>query len=284
MTTEHRDHPPMLNYTSDSGFVALVEKVLSQESLVLIRDFPPHKNAFASFSRCLGPLMPSYRATGDNSADDYVQEVRIRSDTPPQERLSTERDGELKPHTAKSWAITRPELFGLLMIESGWVDQARGSNGESILVRWREVFLEMSERFPSTYEEDWLLLKSTNIIFTATHLKDSPANEPLITELNSPFDIGVRYKENMTNVIQGLIPTIPEGERYYQAVLRFDDIARTTRARYEFRMEPGDLYFVDNRRVGHARRPFQSYRQDPKGQLTYTPRFLLNIHILNVSR
>lgn len=284
MSSEHRSNPPLLNYRSDSGFTTLVREVLYKESLVLVKGFPPDKDAFANFSRSLGPLMPNYRAKGDGLADDYVQEVRIRPEIPAEERLSTEKDGELKPHTAKSWAITRPELFGLLMIEPGWRDQPRGSNGESILVRWKDVFLEMSERFPRSYQEDWTILKGTNVFFTATHLPDPPANESLVTELTSPLDIGVRYKENMLNVIGRLISGITNGKRYYQALLRFDEVARTTATKFEFPMETGDLYIVDNRRVGHARRLFEPYRIGFDGQLTYNPRFLINIHILNVSK
>lgn len=284
MGAEYRNNPPTLNYSPDSEFATLVMEVLSKESLVLVRSFPPDKNAFTNFSRSLGPLMPNYRAKGGNSADDYIQEVRIRADIPPAERLSTERDGELKPHTAKSWGVSRPELFGLLMIDPGWRDQPQGNNGESILVRWKEVFLGMAERFPGSYQEDWAFLKDTKVTFTATHLKDPPATESLVTELDSPFDIGVRYKENMLSVIEKLISTLPNGERYYQAVARFEDVARTTAARFEFSMEPGDLYLVDNRRVGHARRPFESYRFGSDGQPVYNPRYLLNIHVLNVSR
>lgn len=278
MNIEYRDRPPSLNYSPDPHFVVNLKDILTKEYLVLVRNFPPDKNTFTSFSGRLGSLMPSYRAKGNNSADNYVQEVRIRPDIPAEERLSTERDGELKPHTAKSWAVTRPELFGLLMINPGWREQPSGNNGESILVRWREVFLEMSERYPGSYEEDWALLKNTKIIFTATHLKDPSANEPLVIELGSSIDIGVRYKENMTSVIEKLIPTLPDGERYYQAILRFEEVARTTTARYEFPMETGDLYIVDNRRVGHARRSFESYRIGPDGQPVYNPRFALNIH------
>lgn len=283
MSTEYRDNPPSLKYSPDANFVVDVKDVLAKEYLVLIRSFPPDKNIFTSFSGRLGSLMPSYRAKGNNSADDYVQEVRIRPDISPAERLSTEREGEFKPHTAKSWGITRPELFGLLMIDPGWRDLPFGNNGESILVRWREVFLEMSTRFPKNYQEDWNLLKGTNVTFTATHLKDPPANEPLITELSSPFDVGVRYKENMTDVIEKMLPNLPNGERYYQAILRFEEVARTTTARYEFPLETGDLYIVDNRRVGHARRPFDAYRINLDGQLVFNPRFAVNIHILNVN-
>lgn len=284
MSAEYRDNLPSLNYSPKSEFLTLIKEVIARESLILIKRFPLDKNAFVDFSKNIGPLMANYRANSDGSADDFTQEVRIRVDIPLEERLSTERDGELKPHTAKSWAITRPELFGLLMIDPGWRDQSQGNNGESILVRWRETFSKMSERFPDSYQEDWKLLKSTSIAFTAMHLLDRPANEPLVTELFSHFDIGVRYKENMLSVIEKLIPNIPNGDRYYQAVARFDEVARTIATRFEFPMEPGDLYFVDNRRIGHARRPFEFSRVDSNGQLIYNPRFLVNIHILNVSR
>ncbi len=284
MSSEYRNNPPTLNYSPKPEFITIVKEVIAQESLVLIKGFPIDKNAFVGFSKQIGSLMANYRAKGDGSADDYIQEVRIRTDIPPEERLSTERDGEFKPHTAKSWGVSRPELFGLLMINPGWRDNLYGNNGESFLVRWRDVFLEMSERFPDNYHDDWEFLKGTDVIFTATHLPDPPANEPLVTELSSPFDIGVRYKENMVSVIEKLIPTFPNGERFHQAVVRFEEVAKTTAARFEFSMEPGDSYFVDNRRVGHARRPFESYRVDSAGQMKYNPRLLLNIHILNVSR
>lgn len=281
MSSEHIKYPTSIEYKPGSTFVDQIRQMLHHEWVVLVRKFPTDKDLLVDFSRSLGPLMPGYRAAG-NSADDYVQEVRIKPDISPEDRLATERDGELKPHTAHSWGIVRPQAFGLLMIDPGWRNQPPGNNGESVLVRWRDIFLEMSERFPNTYEEDWMVLKSTNILFTAAHLPDPPANEPIIAELGSTFDIGVRYKENMLSVIEKLIPEIPNGETYYQAFSRFDQVVQTTVSRYEFPMESGDLYLVDNRRVGHARKPFESQRMSSETQPVYNPRLLLNIHILNL--
>ncbi len=281
MSSEHIKCPTSIEYKPGPDFVDQTRQVFHQEAVVLLRKFPTDKDLLVDFSRQLGPLMPGYRTVAD-SANGYIQEVRIRPDISPEERLATERDGELKPHTAHSWGLVRPQVFGLLMIDPGWRNQPPGNNGESILVRWKDIFLEMAERFPNSYEEDWAVLKSTNILFTAAHLQDSPANEPIIVELGSKYDIGVRYKENMLSVIERLIHQIPNGERYYQALLRFDEVAQTTSSRYEFPMEAGDLYLVDNRRVGHARRSFEAQRISSDTQPVYNPRFLFNIHILNL--
>jgi alpha-ketoglutarate-dependent taurine dioxygenase len=76
-----------------------------------------------------------------------------------------------------------------------------------------------------------------------------------------------------------MVSQIPNGGRYFEAVQRFDIAARENRRAFAFAMQPGDLYLIDNRRVGHARNPFPEQRIDFQGEIHYNPRHLMNIHL-----
>lgn len=280
MPVEVRKPIPILYEGMTPDLVHTVRSALLTDSLVLVSNFPAGRVELSEFSSQLGSLMPKYQKTSSNLAEDFVGVVQIRPDISEQDRLSTEKGGELKPHTAKSWGLIRPHYFGLLMVDPGWTDMQPGLNGESILVRWQDVIKEMQRLHPQTFAEDYRLLTQTNVRFTATHLKDDIADMPIIFPIDSAEDLGVRYKENMVVVLSRLAPEIPNGRRFLEAVLRFDQTARNCDLRWEFAMAPGDLYVIDNRRVGHARRDFVPFRLDSQGQTQYNPRLLYNIHIL----
>lgn len=255
----------------------LVKKVVDTNFIVKVVNFPLDKTVFAEFSKNLGPLMPKYKTTGI-SPEDYIGDVKIRTDIRPEDRLATERDGELKPHTAKSWGRERPRYFGLLMVDSGWIDQPSGMNGESIFVRTNDAVDEMQRLYPETFEEDFLLLKNTPVEFTATHLKDQVARMPLLFPISKNGTLGLRYKENMRTVIERIAPPTQEGKRYIQAVDRFDKSLQTA-PHIETQLNSGDLIILDNRTVAHARNTFLSERVDSNGKNITNPRHLYNIHM-----
>lgn len=256
--------------------VELARRELGKNSIVKVTHFPPDQQALADFSSGFGQLMPKYRTTG-TGPESYVGDVRFRTDIPAAERLATERDGELKPHTAKSWGRERPRYFGLLMVDQGWTDQPQGMNGESMFVRAQDAVAEMAQRHPDTAEEDFRLLVSTPVEFTATHLPDPTTNMPILYFVEGN-KLGMRYKENMRTVLTRLAPTLPDGERYVQAVERFDEALQTA-PHIETPLQAGELVIMDNRIVAHARNPFVSQRPDSSGMDVPNPRHLYNIHM-----
>ncbi len=256
----------------------LARQALAANYIVKITGFPTDARELADFSRAFGPLMPKYHATGD-TPEDYVGDVRYRTDIAPDERLATERDGELRPHTAKSWALERPRYFGLLMVDPGWIDQPPGMNGESVFVRASDAVQEMGQRFSDSAEEDLHLLTATPVKFTATHIVDEVATMPLLFPIDGGTTLGIRYKENMLSVLRSMASMIPKGRRYIEAVERLDDALQTAPC-IETPLQQGDLVVLGNRAVAHARRPFQAERTDGTGQIEYSPRNLYNIHIM----
>ncbi len=257
--------------------VEQAKKALNSNYIVKITNFPLDKTTLIEFASNFGQLIPKYRAIGE-TPDDYIGDVRIRTDIRPEDRLATERDGELHPHTAKSWGLQRPRYFGLLMICPGWTDQSPGMNGESRFVRVIDAVGEMQQRLPQTFEEDFHLLAITPVEFTATHIKDDVVRMPILFQVDKQGMFGLRYKENMRAVLTRLAPPTPEGGRYIQAVERFDGVLRTA-AHIEVPLNAGDLIVLDNRIVAHARNPFVPERVDASGVAITNPRQLFNIHM-----
>ncbi|MBI4130189.1 TauD/TfdA family dioxygenase [Candidatus Roizmanbacteria bacterium] len=195
----------------------LARRTVDRTGIVRVVNFPPDMRTLVEFCSTFGPLMPKYRATG-TAPEDYIGDVRIRTDIPPEDRLATERDGELRPHTAKSWGLQRPRYFGILMINPGWTNQSFGMNGESRFVRAGDAVDELQRRFPQTADEDFHLLTTTPVEFMATHIRDDVARMAIVFPVDSISTLGLRYKENMRDVLIRLAPPTLEGKRYVQAV------------------------------------------------------------------
>ena len=257
--------------------VELTKRALQGNGIVQITNFPLDRQALVDFSASFGSLMPKYKATG-SSPQDYIGDVQIRPDIKPEDRLSTEGTSELHPHTAKSWSLDRPKYFGLLMIDGGWTDQPEGMNGESMFVRLRDILETMKQAYPDTYVEDFNLLTGIQLTFTATHIQDQVDTAPIIYPLDTRGTLGFRWKENMQQVIERMAPSLPQGERYLQAINRFNTASQQT-PHIETLLRPGELVLLDNRTVAHARRPFVSEITDPSGNVIYNPRHLYNIHL-----
>ncbi len=257
--------------------VELAKRTLQGNGIVQITDFPLDRQTLVDFSANFGTLMPKYKATG-SSPQDYIGDVQIRPDIKPEDRLSTEGTSELHPHTAKSWSFDRPKYFGLLMIDGGWTNQPEGMNGESMFVRLGDILETMKLKYPETFAEDFELLTETQVTFTATHIQDQVDTAPIIYPLDTRGALGFRWKENMQQVIERMASSLPQGERYLQAINRFNAASQDA-PHIETLLRPGELVLLDNRTVAHARRPFVSERTDASGNKIYNPRHLYNIHL-----
>lgn len=267
-----------IDYSLGSQFAFEKAKTaLQKNQIARITNFPLDKAVLTNFASQFGSLLPKYRSTG-NTPEDYVGDVMIRTDIPDAERLLTEGGSELRPHTAKSWSANRPAYFGLLMVDPGWIDQPFGLNGESRFVKAEDILHEMQKTFFETFIEDTDLLFTTPVSFTATHIQDQIASEPLLFSLGQQGMTGIRYKENMIEVIRQILPATTKDQRYLEALKRFDESAQNA-PHISLQLTSGDLILIDNRVVMHARNPFVSERLDEKGQRKYNPRHLFNIHI-----
>lgn len=263
------------------GQEAVTKKVgaaLKENHIVLIKNFPASKDRLTTFCANFGSFLPPYGTRIEN-IDDMVGDVWVNPNISTEERLLTEGNSELGPHTAHAWRVERPRFFGLLMIDPGWRDQEQGNNGESIFTHINDILAEIKIRFPESYSYDFRLLHTTSVELPVHHMEDEVANSPILFDIDNDKGIGVRYKGNTKELIAASIPLIPNGRAYYEALSRFYEVAEQTSQRIEIGLDAGDFVLLDNRRVMHARRTFPFSRTGPTG-MEINPRYLYNIHIL----
>ncbi len=255
-----------------------VGAVLQTNHFALIRNFPLSKDTLAAFCRNFGPLLPAY-GTRIEGEEDIVGDVWVNADLNEQERLLTEGNSELGPHTAHAWRIHRPRYFGLLMINPGWRDQEAGNNGESIFTHIDDILSEMKRVYPESFNLDFKLLHETPVELQIRHAEDEIDHSPLLFDIEDG-GIGLRYKGNTLELIAEAIPTIPNGRAYHEALSRLYVTAQHTEARLEVSLEAGDFAFFDNRRIMHARNTFPFSRTGGNEVTEVNPRRLYNIHVL----
>lgn len=253
------------------------QAVLNQEHIVLVRNFPPSKDSLIAFCANFGSFLPPYGTRIENM-EDMVGDVWVNADVEEQNRLLTEGNSELGPHTAHAWRVERPRYFGLLMIDPGWRDQDQGNNGESVFTHIDAVLSEMRKRYPDSFDKDFNLLRNTPVRLPISFMEDEIDNSPIIFDVDGQ-GLGLRYKGNTKELIEQSADQIPDGRTYYQALSRFYESAQNATERIEIPLDSGDFVLVDNRRVMHARRPFPFSRMGVAGQ-EINPRHLYNIHIL----
>jgi Taurine catabolism dioxygenase TauD, TfdA family len=258
---------------------AAAREAVAAESIAFVRGFPPERLALAELGATFGEVMRKYRDAGPE-LEERIGQVQLRGDLPEEERLDTQGSAELHPHTANAWGVRRPRIFGLLMVDQGWIDAPVGMRGESIFVAVRDAIEELARLFPDTFEEDLSLLVGTPVEFHGNAVSrrgGTPvARMPLLFPVDDGGELGVRYREGMLETLRALVGTIEGGERYLEAVERFDQ-ALETASRVELPLRPGELVLIDNRRVTHARRPFVAERPDGDG-VAYNPRLLYSVH------
>lgn len=194
-----------------------------------------------------------------------------------QKRLRTEGNSELGLHTAKAWRIDRPRYFGLLIVNPGWRDQEPGNNGESIFTHIDDALSELRKTHPESFDNDFRLLHETPVRLPIHHAKDEIDYSPLLFDVEDE-GIGLRYKENTKELIAQAVSTIPNGEKYYEALSRFYEAAQHARGRLEIPLEAGNLVLLDNWRITHARNTFPFNRHEQDGSVVLNPRHLFNIH------
>ena len=255
---------------------AAAREAVATDGIAFVRGFPPDRRALAELGATFGEVMRKYRDAGPE-LEDRIGLVQLRGDIPEDERLDTQGAAELRPHTANAWGLRRPRVFGLLMVDQGWVDEPEGARGESIFVAVADAVEELARRFPHTFEEDLRLLVRTPVEFHGNAVSRRHGTRvsrmPLLFPVGEDGRLGVRYRERMLDTLRPLVGAIPGGERYLRAVERFD-LALETAPRVELLLHPSELVLVDNRLVTHARRPFVAERPDG----TCSPRLLYSVH------
>jgi hypothetical protein len=147
--------------------------------MVAVRQFPPDVEQLLRFVRRMGQPLARHGRSGTDPLD-FIGDVRFRPDVEPGRRLVTQGSEELSFHTARAYTSPRPRYFAMLMLEPGWIDEAPGWRGESLLVRWSDVVAELATRHPEEADGDLALLRDIPVSYTPAFAPTAPVAEPLL--------------------------------------------------------------------------------------------------------
>ncbi|MEO5974050.1 MAG: TauD/TfdA family dioxygenase [Ilumatobacteraceae bacterium] len=122
--------------------------------------------------------------------------------------------------------------------------------GEATLVDGFKVADDLRTKHPSKFE----LLATTSLHF---HFRDADIeieNDGPIIELDT--DGEVRYVRFSNHSVQPFLLPADKMEAFYDAYSTFGEMRESPRYRIQMKMNAGDMYMVDNRRVMHGRTGF----------------------------
>jgi len=156
----------------------------------------------------------------------------------------------------------------MLMIDPGWLDGAPASNGETIVVRWRDAFAEMARRNPETW------CQTLSVLRGEIPLTDD-VRRPVVYDLpdgRDAFDHGVRVKFGMEHN-RALANTAAAA-----ALTELLECAHAPGVLREGQLHRGDLLLLDNNRCGHGRRPAVGQRVSAEGPVL-NPRELWSVTV-----
>ena len=243
---------------------------VAAEGLTLARGFRLSLDHYLAVLSQLGHPLPYYGPNPNEGTHPRHPAVhRVRYDAADAERGALHAvDGCLTLHSAQSLREPRPRFFSMLMIDPGWLDGAPGSNGETILVRWRDAFREMARRNPDSWRE------TVDILASDVPLTDD-VRKPVVYRLadgRDEFDMGVRVKYAMERNA-----ALAES-RASAALNELLDCAAAPGVIREGQLYSGDLLVLDNDRCGHGRRRVIGQRTDASGS-TFNPRELWSVTV-----
>ncbi|PXX58139.1 TfdA family taurine catabolism dioxygenase TauD [Nocardia tenerifensis] len=240
--------------------VSAARAVLDERRVCLVRGFPTEPEKFLEFLRGFGKPLDNYSSRSELADDDphpQINRVKFKPAGQYTRKSVHYSEGELRPHSARSWRTPRPAYFGMLMVEPGWCDTPEGRRGESLVLSWRHLFTRLAERDGDTFARHFDRLTKTSIRFAANNVREEFADLPLCYQLPDAadaYDVGVRLKQDITQKLPDLADQIEGYDAYAEAV----DYLVTNAADHAFQacfpMASGDLLMIDNNRMAHGRR------------------------------
>lgn len=248
----------------------LASRQLLFHHVARVRNFPKRLDDFVRFVSSWGHPLPYYGGNGQGSHRDHpaVHRVRYQQEAAGRGELHA-LDGPLGAHSAQSLRTPRPGFFAMLMVDSGWTDGPAGTNGESVLVPWREVLHALASRFPKGWK-DLLSPLMLPVPFPGG------ATMPIIYELpdaRDDFDRGVRLKYGLLDWWDAEADVHPSTCEALGALL---DEAQHPSVLVELPLVAGELIILDNNRWAHGRRGVRGLRMGQFGQET-NPRELWSV-------
>jgi hypothetical protein len=261
-----------------------VKEMFKQQHAVRIRHFPCDPKRYVQFLGQFGTPMPNYKSKSGIGADeqDHAAINRVIFKPPTGERqLLHQQGGPLPVHSARSWSKIRPALFAMLMVHPGWLDQPRNHNGETVLVRWRDVIRVLREAEPLARCKDFKLLSQTPLPYMANNVREAISDLPLIYPLpdaEDECDWGVRIKYDLTSKLETVPMEGVDRAAYRHALVRFLELANQPLLQCCFQLQAGELVLIDNHRWGHGRRAFVTDRESQGKRIT-NPRELWSVTV-----
>lgn len=252
-------------FTANS-LVGQVRDALAERHVALLSNFSGGTRRFIDFISEFGVPVEYYGDTnGAHPEHGAIHRVLYEKAASARGELHAV-DGPLDVHSAQSLREPRPRFFCMFMVNSGWQDQAIGSNGESILAPWSRAFELMATQYPQDYERICATLLS-KVSFpdgkrrtVAYHLQDQ----------NGEFDLGVRLKYDLVDYLQ----TLGADSVGTVAVSLLSAAARQVAWRGQ--LQSGNLVLLDNDRWAHGRHPLTGQRT-AGGQTECNPRELWSV-------
>ena len=192
--------------------------------------------------------------TTGQTAFDYIGRVSYRAEIAVSERSDTDDCKPISIHTARSYVNDRPDAFMFMMADTGARGFETGQNGESILLDFRAFFEEYAARHPDTAEADLSLLTSVPYPYRPWYFHGAGiSQEPVLRRVADTFQ--VRFWNEIET--PAALCCVGSRAKDLQPVLeRMCADIRCSAALKVFQMEPGDIYVIDNHRVGHGRYGF----------------------------
>lgn len=248
--------------------VAAARVEVDRCGVCLVRGFPTDPARFLEFLRGFGMPLDNYSSRSELADDDpHPQINRVKFKPPGQYTRKSVHysEGELRPHSARSWRTPRPAYFAMLMVEPGWRDTPAGQRGESLVLSWRHLFARLAERDGETFTRHFERLTGTPIRFAANNVREENSDLPLcypLPDAADGYDVGVRLKQDITQKLPELAGEIAEFDAYAAAVDYLVTNAADPAFQACFPMVSGDLLLIDNNRMAHGRRNIVGTRGD----------------------
>jgi alpha-ketoglutarate-dependent taurine dioxygenase len=246
--------------------IAAAREVLDRHRVCLVRGFPTEPDRFLEFLRGFGTPLDNYSSRSELADDDphpQINRVKYKPKGQYTRKSVHYQEGELRPHSARSWRTPRPAYFAMLMVDPGWRDTPEGERGESLVLHWRHLFTRLAERDGETFTRHFERLTGTPIRFAANNVREEYADLPLcypLSDAADAYDVGVRLKQDITQKLLDLKGDIEDFDGYAEAVEYLVANAADHGMQACFPMDSGDLLIIDNNRVAHGRRKITGER------------------------
>ncbi|MFD6420674.1 TauD/TfdA family dioxygenase [Streptomyces sp. NPDC060198] len=260
---------------------------VADHRLAYLRNFPLDVEQYTGLLERLGELCPNYAAGSTKAAyglHPAINTVRCRAPQSEGAERVQEKAGSLPMHSGRSFARRRPLHLAMLMADPGWQDFGAGHNGESLIVRWGDVLAELRVRFPQHWAEDLRLLTGYAMSFPASHLDEDPSELPFLYVPGTPRrtavpdDVAARLPQDIGR-LRKAAESVKGGERWFEAVTRFQETANDPTVQQVYVMAAGDVVVLDNDRYGHGRQEVVAARTDADGVQSVNPRTIWSVNI-----